>query len=168
MEHVGRPFQVVPANVDERARPDERPLALVRRLATLKAVTVGHRYSQHTIVGADTVVALADEILGKPRDANQAREMLAKLSGRRHEVYTGVAVWRASAGRGVQATAIAHVTFRPVSQEEIEAYVLSGDPLDKAGAYGIQNDPGKWVQAFEGNLEAVIGLPTDLVRQLLR
>lgn len=165
---LGLEFVVDPAEMDETARPEERPDALVRRLAVTKALIVGRRHTDSVILGSDTIVAKGTSLFGKPHTALVAEEMLRKLSGTRHQVYTGVALWNPERGRGYVRVAAAHVTFRDLSALEIREYVTSGEPLDKAGAYAIQGQAGRWVTAFEGNLETVMGLPTDVVQKLLR
>lgn len=164
---LGREFGVDVPDIDESPRPGEPPFCLVRRLAAAKAVTVGGRHPLACVVGADTVVALAGEIFGKPRDRGQAKAMLARLSGQTHQVFTGIAVWRAQEGRGYTRVCRSDITFRPLSPAEIAGYVATGESMDKAGAYAIQGGAGRWVENFRGSREAVIGLPTDLVRKLL-
>ncbi|AEJ38800.1 maf protein [Sulfobacillus acidophilus TPY] len=160
-------FRVIPADIDESPRRGERPDALVRRLAVTKAITVGQLHPEARVIGADTVVAFGRVILGKPHDPEHAKAMLTMLSGQRHQVYTAVAVWVDHRGRGYVKVAAAQVTFRPLSALEIEEYVQTGEPLDKAGAYAIQGKAGQWVEAYEGNLETIIGLPLDVVEHLL-
>ena len=167
LRQVAETFDVVPADIDETPYAHERPGHLVRRLAATKAVTVGTRYADALIVGADTVVVLDGRILGKPRDPTEAEAMLSDLSGRRHQVVTAVAVWNPRPGRGGVVLSWAHVTFRAVSALEIRDYVASGEPLDKAGAYAIQGGAGRWVAEFAGSLETVMGLPLDVVQRLL-
>lgn len=169
LAQLGRPFVVVPADADETPRPGERPWALVRRLAALKAVMVGERLKEPGtwVLGADTVVAAAGDLLGKPRDPEEARAMLRLLSGRTHQVYTGVALWDHGSGRGWVRVAVAAVTFRALTPLEIEEYVAGGEPLGKAGAYAVQGRAGAWVSALRGNVETVIGLPLDVVQELL-
>ncbi|MCL6562187.1 MAG: Maf family protein [Firmicutes bacterium] len=162
------PFQVEVSEADESPRPGERPEAMVRRLAVLKAVLVARRHPQAVVLAADTTVALGERILGKPADPQEAKAMLSLLSGRRHQVYSGVAAYQEARGRGWVRTAVAQVTFRTLSEEEILAYIATGEPMDKAGAYAIQGGAGGFVEAFQGDLEAVIGLPLDLVKALLR
>ncbi len=168
LETMGLQFLVDPAEMDETARPHERPDALVRRLAVTKALIVGQRHANASILGSDTIVAKGPGLFGKPHTPESAEDMLRKLSGTRHQVYTGVALWNPEAGKGYVEVAVAHVTFRALSALEILEYVASGEPLDKAGAYAIQGQAGSWVTAFEGNLETVMGLPTDVVQKLLR
>ncbi len=164
---LGLSFEVIAANVDETPRAGERPEALVRRLAAQKAVKVARTHVAATVMGADTVVAVGMEIFGKPGTAEQARQILTKLSGRTHQVVTGVAVWNEQQGRGFTTVAMAQVTFRALSALDIDGYIATGEPMDKAGAYAIQGQAGKWVQSFAGNLETVIGLPLDVVKRLL-
>lgn len=167
LHQLGLAFTIVPAHIDETARPEERPDALVRRLAVTKAVTVASFQRDALVIGSDTVVALGREIFGKPKDAPDAVALLKRLSGVRHQIYTGVAVWSSVRQRGYVRISIAHVTFRALLASEIEEYVATGEPMDKAGAYAIQGGAGKWVESYEGNLETVIGLPTDEVKALI-
>ena len=168
MEELGLSFDVVSANIDETPRRGEQPRNLVRRLAVTKAVRVGQGYPAAMVIGADTIVAVDDEILGKPHGVTQARAMLQRLSGREHVVYTAVAVWREDANQGTVAVDVARIVFRSLSLGEIDRYVASGEPLDKAGAYAIQGVARHWVQSYQGNLQTVIGLPGDRVMRLLR
>lgn len=168
LSSIGRDFEVEAADINEMAREGERPEALVRRLAVTKALTVAHRHPGALVLGADTIVSLGMTIFGKPTTPETARQMLASLSGRKHQVFTGVAVWDESLKRGYANVAMAQVTFRSLSALDIDEYVASGEPMDKAGAYAIQGAAGRWVESFEGNLETVIGLPIDLVAHLLQ
>lgn len=167
LTNMGLDFEVIPADIDETPRRGERPEALVRRLAATKALTVAARNPSAVVLGADTVVSLGQVILGKPHDAEHARAMLQMLSGNRHEICTGVAVWQGDQALGFASVNVTHVTFRPLSTLEIETYVATGEPMDKAGAYAIQGGAGAWVTSYEGNLETVIGLPRDTVARLL-
>jgi septum formation protein len=167
LTRAGYVFEVVSADVDETPRPQETPPCLVRRLAVVKSLAVAHRFPEALVVGADTVVALEGQILGKPANEELARRMLQMLSGKRHEVYTGISVWSGIRQRGLAAVSAASVTFRPLLPAEIEEYVRSGEPLDKAGAYAIQGRAGLWVTSVKGDRETVIGLPTALVGRLI-
>jgi septum formation protein len=151
--------------VDESVEPEETPPVYVQRLAEKKAVAVDLR-SNELILAADTTVAVENEILGKPLDDEDARRMLAKLSGRHHEVYTGVCLRSAEAVRSQ--VACTRVWFDFLSPAEIEAYVRSGEPLDKAGAYAIQGLASKFIPRIEGSYSNVVGLPVDLVYRMLR
>lgn len=168
LQRMGLDVVVAPADVDESRRAGEGAQQLVRRLAATKAVAVAPSFPASVVLAGDTVVALGSSVLGKPTDADDAVAILTRLSGKRHQVYTGVSAYRADNGRGFVHVDIAQVTFRSLSATEIVQYVDSGEPMDKAGAYAIQGGAGPWIETFEGNLETVIGLPTDQVEIFLR
>jgi septum formation protein len=130
---------------------------MVEELALRKAAAVAKGHPDDTVIGADTVVVLDGEILGKPRDEAEARAMLAKLAGRWHTVYTGVAVLRN--GEKTVFSQSAKVEFAPMSAAQIAAYVATGEPMDKAGAYGIQGKGALFVRGIEGDFYTVMGLP---------
>jgi septum formation protein len=174
LELLGLPFVVRSAAVDETSRPDETPDVLVARLSATKAATVARGVSAvpggrdeesaeiargELVVAADTVVVLDDEILGKPRDATHARQMLQRLRGRAHAVHSGVTVVEASSGRAGIHLSTTQVWMRDYGDDEIETYVTSGDPLDKAGAYAIQHPGFRPVARIEGCFTGVVGLP---------
>jgi septum formation protein len=174
--------EVRPADVDETAAPGEDPVDLARRLAVAKAETVLALAPEGDIVvlAADTVVVLDGRVLGKPGDEAEAARMLGALSGRTHRVLTGVAVAArrpasdptASDGLGPAAGVIAHVeatevTFTALGETEISWYVATGEPLDKAGAYGIQGLGAVWVSSIRGSWDNVVGLPLGVTRRLL-
>lgn len=171
MRDAGFSFTVQPADIDETAQPGEDPLALVGRLAGEKALSVAMTApADELVVAADTVVALDGRILGKPADAAEARAMLTALSGRTHTVATGVAVARG----GTEPSIVEHfvdtcaVRFHELDDDEIEAYVASGEPFDKAGAYGIQGRGGRLlVNSIHGDFYTVVGLPIARVVRLL-
>ena len=157
---------IVPAQVDETPWPDETPAAHVLRLARAKADAVAPGYPDAAVLGADTVVAVDADILGKPRDDDDARRMLRRLSGRPHTVYTGVAL---AVGADVRAdVAVSEVTMSALSPAEIEWYVASGESRDKAGAYAIQGLASRYVTAIHGSYSNVVGLPVALVYGWLR
>lgn len=166
---LGRPFEVLAAAVDETPLLGEHPAALVERLAVLKARSVAERHPGRIVVAADTVVSSDGDCLNKPADRAAAIAMLTRLSGRTHEVFTGVALCRTTAAgcHLVHATERATVTFDQLSVAEIEAYVDSGEPDDKAGGYGIQSGGGAFVIEMCGNPQTVIGLPLRTVTRLL-
>ena len=165
LERIGIPFEVDAPEVDERiSLPAEQAVAeLSRRKALASRVVHPGRF----ILAADTLVTLDGESLGKPKDAEEARNMLRRLSGRTHEVCTGVTVITPE-GRIFTAADVSHVSFVPLSEAEIEAYVLSGEPMDKAGAYAIQGAAAQWIRKMEGSPSGVIGLPLCEVRALLK
>lgn len=163
---AGFDFEVDPADVDERVVAGESPREHVLRLARAKAAAAAARHPDAAVVGADTVVAVDGAILGKPSDPADARRMLRLLSGRSHDVHTGVAVIY----RGVLAEAaeVSAVRFTPLTEEEIDWYVASGEPDDKAGAYAIQGLAARFVDRIEGSYGTVVGLPIHLVHRLLK
>jgi MAF protein len=162
-------FNVDAANVDESVLPGESPRDYVLRLAEAKAHAVLPRTrAEHVVIGSDTTVVIDDEILGKPADAAEARVMLMRLRGRTHQVLTGVAVIRARDGLTLTDVCITDVPMRDYSDAEMEAYIQSGDPLDKAGAYGIQHPKFQPVASMSGCFASVMGLPLCHLTNLLR
>jgi len=180
LAQVGYEFEVRPANVPEDPLPGEDPITYVTRLAREKAEAVFRQIvaatespggrglestSPLTVLGADTTVTLDNEILGKPENGADAARILRLLSGRSHRVITGVALVTAT-GVEVAAEATA-VRFLTLSDEEIAAYIATGEPMDKAGAYGIQGHAARWIPRIEGCYFNVMGLPLALVCSML-
>jgi septum formation protein len=164
---LGLPFEVLASEVDESLPSGEAPECSVARLAVAKAEAGAERRPDALVLGADTLVVLDGFVFGKPRDAAQARSMLRGLSGRTHRVWTGIAV--AGAGTPTLERVVgAEVTFRAISDQEIEAYVATGEPLDKAGAYAIQGRASAFVTELRGELSTVVGLPMSATIELLR
>src|SRR6267142_1155970 len=160
LRDAGIAFNVLSSAVDETTMPDEGPQDLVRRLALAKAELVAARALGPAIVlAADTVVVLEGAILGKPRTSEDARQMLAKLSGRTHSVMTGVALIRLPDAERREFIETTQVHFASVSNEEIVKYLASGEPFDKAGAYAIQGLGGRFVPRIDGCYFNVVGLP---------
>ena len=159
LERMGiRDFETISPNVDESAFHGLPPEELVRRLSAEKAAAVAGRAGEDAIViAADTVVALEGAVLGKPADELDAFKMLSALSGVRHQVYTGVTVCRG--GEKQTAHEVTDVTFRELSEREIEDYIATGEPMDKAGAYGIQGYGALLIQGISGDYYNVMGLP---------
>ena len=166
LTRAGYEFDVVPANVDERALVGESPERHVERLARAKSDAVAATYPGRIVLGADTIVAIDDILLGKPGDPAEAAAMLRRLSGRIHEVWTGVAVRLDDARLG--AVERTRVTLTQLSDPQIDWYVRTGEPLDKAGAYGVQDIASRFVTRVEGSYTNVVGLPVSLVDRLLR
>lgn len=165
----GWAFDVYASNSDESLLPDEAPAAYVRRLAEVKALAVaGRAHPEQLVIGSDTSVVIDGEILGKPVDAHDAHQMLRRLRGRTHQVYTGIAVLRPRDGKLLTDVCITDVPMRNYTDEEITAYVASGDPLDKAGAYGIQSPYFQPVARMDGCYASVMGLPLCHLTVLLR
>jgi septum formation protein len=172
LTQAGFQFQVHPAHIPEDPLPGEEPVAYVTRLAREKAQAVFARLTEDSaqgqnlvVLGADTTVTVDKHILGKPEDAADAARMLQMLSGRSHRVVTGVAVVTAKSTE--VAAEVTAVRFLTLSQAEIEAYVASGEPMDKAGAYAIQGRAARWIPRIEGCYFNVVGLPLALVSTLL-
>jgi septum formation protein len=166
LANAGIPFvRQIPRGVDETPAPGETPVAYVTRLACSKAATI-EAAGQRIALGADTAVVIGEEILGKPEDADDAARMLRLLSGRVHEVWTGVCL-RSERGQVVDAVTT-RVWFTPLSESEIESYVSSGEPMDKAGGYGIQGLASKFVTRIDGCYFNVMGLPIALIYEHLR
>ena len=163
---IGIPHDVRPANVDETMRPREAPRRHAERLAREKASAIAVRDPDLITIGADTVVVINRKVLGKPADAADAARMLGMLSGREHTVITAVAVAR---GRKLRsAIEEVRVKFRPLHDDEIEAYIATGEPMDKAGAYGIQGFGATIVEGIEGDYFSVMGLPLVRLVGLMR
>jgi septum formation protein len=171
LRNAGIAFEIRPTQIDETALPGETPHAMVARLAEAKARAAASQMDadlvECIIVGADTTVELDAEILGKPRDAGHAREVLAKLSGRTHHVLTGLFLLRLPSRATQTAIENSAVTFAPLSENEIDAYVATGEPLGKAGAYAIQGVAGRYVPRIEGCYFNVVGLPIARLYALL-
>jgi septum formation protein len=162
---AGIPFSVQATGVDESMRSGEPPDAYAMRLARAKATSVPPG-DDAIVLGADTVVVVEGSPLGKPRDDGEAVEMLKRLSGRGHDVLTGLAF--AHAGGVLVDLAATRVSFHALSDEEIAWYVGTGEPRDKAGAYGIQGGASRFVARIEGSYSNVVGLPVELVYMRLR
>ena len=153
---IGIPHEVRPADLDERVLPDEVPSAHAERLARSKAEAVAASNPEAVVIGADTIVVLDGDILGKPGDAAEAVATLRRLSGRTHTVHTAVAVTRQR--RTVSGVESVEVTFRRLTDDQIARYVATGEPMDKAGAYGIQGYGAVIVERVHGDYFAVMGL----------
>ncbi len=164
---VSIPFAAIPVEVDETPAPSEAPADMVRRLARAKAEKAGQTHPEHVVLGADTVVALADEIFGKPADLAEARHMLATLSGRTHRVYTGVCLYRQQPRKAEVWVSITQVRFNQLSPAQIDDYLEQADPLDKAGAYAIQDHEELLIDSYDGLYSNVVGLPIEEVLEKL-
>lgn len=162
------PFSVMPAHIDEGHHAAERPESYVARLARTKAEQLADRFPSTWVLGADTVVVLDQHILGKPADAAAARAMLGRLSGREHTVMTGVAVVHRGRSMTQGDVVSTRVRFRTLRAADIEAYLATGEPFDKAGAYAVQGVGGQFVVALEGCYNNVVGLPLERTLALLR
>jgi septum formation protein len=166
LRNAGISFIVVPSDVPEIRQHSESPEQFVRRVAHEKAAAIANRHDDRIVLGADTDVIVGDQVLGKPRDADDARTMLRLLSGRTHVVMSGVTLL----GPGIDDTRVEStaVTFVEITDDEISDYVASGEPMDKAGAYAIQGIASRWIPRIEGCYFNVVGLPVPLVHRMLK
>jgi len=167
LHEIGVPFQVHAANINEDQRPGEAPMEYALRLAREKAQAVLAQYPQSYVLGADTIVVLNGEVLGKPIDHADAARMLRLLSGRAHEVTTAVSLIAISTLAETRASTT-KVYFREIAEAEIQQYVAGGEPMDKAGAYAIQGGASRWTDRIEGEFSNVVGLPLSLVTEMLK
>ncbi|HKR09092.1 MAG TPA: Maf family protein [Gemmatimonadaceae bacterium] len=166
LELIGIEHEVLPSNIDETLRPRETPRRHAERLAREKASAIATREPGKITIAADTIVVINRKVLGKPRDKDDAKRMLSMLSGREHTVITAVAVAR---GRKLRsAVEEVRVKFRRLREDEIDAYIATGEPMDKAGAYGIQGFGATIVDCVNGDYFAVMGLPLARLVTLLR
>ena len=164
---AGWEFEMLAANIDETRRESEMAVDYVRRLAQSKAEAVAQRVQAGLVLGADTIVVVDNEILGQPRDEQDARRMLGLLSGKWHEVFTGVALLNVNDGQKVLEHQVTRVRFADLSLAEIDWYVSTGEPRDKAGAYAIQGRGAVFIEEVRGDYSNIVGLPIRLVYQLL-
>jgi septum formation protein len=166
LRNAGIEFVVRPADIREVPFAGEAPLAFAERMAREKAIAASSVSHDQVVLAADTVVALRDEILGKPVNAEDAAGMLRLLSGKMHSVITGICLSGKDFEDVRSETTAVH--FAMMSEDEIREYVRSGEPMDKAGAYAIQGGAARWISKIEGDYYNVVGLPVDLVGRMLR
>ncbi len=167
LRSLGIPFLVRPTDTPEEILPGETAEAAALRLAEEKAASAAAREPQRWVLAADTLVFLDGAVLGKPRDDEESRETLSRLSGREHGVVTGLSLRRgATSGRTV--SVISRVRFAPMSKDEIAWYVATGEPRDKAGAYGVQGLGARFIAEIRGSFTNVMGLPAREAYELLR
>ena len=168
LKQIGLTFTTDPADVDERVLPGEEAVAYAVRVALDKARVAAGRAGNGIVIAADTIVVLDDTVLGKPTDSRDAERMLGMLAGRMHRVISGLAVVDAKTGRARTGAASTTVWFRDLTPAEIRSYVLTGEPFDKAGAYGIQERGALLIEKIEGCYFNVVGLPLSLLGEMLR
>ena len=165
LRNAGIAFEVVPANIPEDSLPGEGAKDCAERLAREKALAVARQRPHDVVLGADTVVVIDGQILGKPSDSSDAARMLRLLSGRDHHVITGVCL--VADGQSFVASETTLVTVNKISDQEIADYVATGEPMDKAGAYAIQGIASRWIPRIKGDYCNVVGLPVALVFRML-
>lgn len=169
LKNIGINPKIIPADIDESAVKTDNPKEMVVQLAMLKALHVAKGYAgrDYICIGADTCVYIDGKILGKPKNEDDARQMLSALSGRAHSVFTGYAAIKCLSMETAASFEQTKVTFKELSQEEIDAYVKSGEPMDKAGAYGIQELGSLLIEGIEGDYFNVVGLPVCALGKML-
>ncbi len=165
LTRMGYSFEICTPDVDENVSGHASDI--VRTLAVRKGRAAATHYTDGVLIASDTLVSLNGEPLGKPVDADDARRMLSSLSGREHEVFSGVCLIDVATGREEVQVVRTGVWFREITDQEIEDYIATGEPMDKAGAYAIQGIGGKFVKRFDGSYENVVGFPVDAVREML-
>ncbi|MDD5068642.1 MAG: Maf family protein [Candidatus Pacebacteria bacterium] len=165
---LGIPFEVVQSDFQEFIDPKISPGALAEKLAIGKAKAVAFKYPDAIIIGADTVVALHGEAMGKPKTPEEAVAMLTRLSGETHSVFTGFTIMSTKTGRSITDVCESKVTFKQLDPASIEKYVISGEPLEMAGGYAIQSGAKDFVEKYEGDYNNIVGLPLTLVRNALK
>ncbi|MCK5404284.1 MAG: septum formation inhibitor Maf [Desulfobulbaceae bacterium] len=167
-EDLGLTFTVMTAKIDETPRATETPENFVIRLAREKAEAVARHCPDSWVVGADTTVVLGEKILGKPDDRKEALQMLLDLSGKWHEVWTGYCIYKKDRDELLQKAVVTEVCFDDLTKDLCRSYVMTSEPLDKAGAYGIQGQGGALVKAIRGSYSNVVGLPlAEMTRDML-
>ncbi len=168
LSQMGLDYDVVPSNFDEQLDDNRSPDEVARELALSKAMQVAREYPDCIVIGSDTIVTIAGRQLEKPHDTREARDMLRRLSGNANDVTTAVAVVRAADGTQLVDADTTRVYFKPYDAAAVAAYVATGDPMDKAGAYGIQSGAASLIDHIEGHYDTVIGLPTLVLSRLLK
>ena len=167
LEQAGLSFKIQPAHIEEKRNPHETPEDYVRRLSLEKARHIGKKHPREWILGADTIVVMGDNLLEKPDSRDEARQMLQALSGRTHTVFTGFTICNLNMGRIITRAVQTRVRFKNLSPQEIEWYIGTEEPFDKAGAYAIQGIGTFIVKSIDGSYTNVVGLPVCEVIEIL-
>ncbi len=157
MEMLKLPFEVIVSDIDERIDYDNDLVKEIESLSYRKAYAVYKDHQDALVIGSDTIVKIGNDVLGKPRSIEHARNMLKELSGRTHEVVTGVTI--ICNGQVETFSSVAEVTFYPMTEEEIDEYLETNEPMDKAGSYAIQGDAAKFIRSINGDYYTIVGLP---------
>lgn len=168
LQSIGIDFEVIPSHVPEQHRPGEAPEEYVARLSRDKAEAISGQHPTRWVIAADTTVLLGDQLLEKPADRADAERMLATIAGRTHVVYSGVTLQNGERVYRDTRVAESEVRMLPLSKEDIEWYVATGEPLDKAGAYAVQGIGAMFIDSIHGSYTNVVGLPLALLFQMLR
>jgi septum formation protein len=169
LKQLGLDFEVIPSKIEEDMIPDESPREHVIRLAKAKALDVGNQYPDDWVIGADTIVYVDRMILGKPKNREEALGMLRLISGKEHRVLTGISVQHSNKGKGDSEAVETAVKVRSLGPVEMDWYISTGEPFDKAGGYGIQGVGSFMIEAINGSYTNVVGLPLcELLQMLIR
>jgi len=168
LAELGLVFKSVPSGIEESLRQGEAPRVYVKRISMAKAVAVAEAYPDAWVLGADTIVSIDHQVLGKPGDKQEAERMICLLSGRKHDVFTGFSLVRKAEGILEQGVVRSAVMFKDVSAEEISWYVHSDEPYDKAGGYAIQGKGGLFIREIRGSYSNVVGLPLSEIFDMLK
>lgn len=161
-------FTVIKSEIDEVVLDNEKPQQVVMRLAFEKCLDIASKHEEDLVIGADTIVVLDDEILGKPKDKNEAYEMIKKLSNRTHQVMTGISLINLHSNKKIIDCVVSDVKFKDLSEEDIKDYIQTNESLDKAGAYGIQGYGALLVEEIKGDYFNIVGLPISRLSDLLK
>ena len=167
LKTLGYHFDIVPHDIEESIHSDVLPMKLVQDIALLKASGVAGKVEKAVIVSADTVIVHKKSIFCKPKDGRDAKRILSILRDSEHDIVSGVCVMEMPSGKKMLRTERTHIKMRNIKDEEIEKYVLTGEPMDKAGAYAIQGDGGKFVEKIDGSYSNAVGLPLELLKEML-
>lgn len=167
LKSLGYHFDIVPHDIEECILGDVLPMELVQNLAFLKATDVARRVSNAIIISADTVIVHKKSILGKPKDVSDARRILSMLSDSEHDVISGVCVMEMPSRKKMLRIERTHIKMKNIKDEEIDRYILTGEPMDKAGAYAIQGEGGKFIEKIDGSYSNAVGLPLELLQEML-
>lgn len=168
LSNLGLEFEVICSSAEEKVDNELPPCLIVQELAMLKGTDVAASVKDSIVISADTIVWYDKTILGKPADTASAKKMLKLLSGKEHEVYTGVCVTDSKSGKSISDYEVTKVKFRALSDEEIDCYINTGEPMDKAGSYGIQGKGCLLVEKIEGDYLNVVGLPAVKLAKILK
>jgi len=167
LQNLGLEFQIHPSGTDETVNDGLKPFEMVELLAERKANDVARLYSGGLVIGSDTIVVVDEQVLGKPADQQQAFQMISSLKGRSHHVYSGLAIIDAATGECKRGHVKTRVHMRDISDQEIKDYIMTGEPMDKAGAYAIQGLGSIFITGIEGDYFSVVGLPVQLLADYL-
>jgi len=167
LKSLGYHFDIVPHDIEECIHGNALPMELVQNLAFLKASDVAGRVDNAIIVSADTVIVHKKSILGKPKDVSDAKRILSILSDSEHDIISGVCVMEMPSRKKMLRIERTHIKMKNIKDEEIEKYILTGEPMDKAGAYAIQGEGRKFVERIDGSYSNAVGLPLELLQEML-